>query len=75
MNNFIINNLSSKIYVYHRKGEYTCSICKSDNLPQNIFKKKEVKLLLNKFKMKEIDFSTLINKCKCTKIQEHINYV
>ena len=65
MNNFIINNLKTGDVIYHRKTEYTCSICKSDNLPEYIFQKKEVKMLLKKFKMKEMDFSTLINKCNC----------
>ena len=65
MNNFIINSLNSGSEIYHRKTEYTCSICKSDNLPENIFKKREVKMLLNKFKLKQMDLSTLIKKCNC----------
>ena len=53
--------------VYHRKMEYTCSICKDDKLPESIFQKKEIKSLLSKFKMKDNDVLTLITKCNCSK--------
>ena len=64
----IVNNIISGNEVYHRKMAFTCSICKSDKLPDNIFQKREIKLLLAKFKMKDSDLSNLITKCNCTKI-------
>ena len=67
MKNYIINNLISGNEVYHRKMEYTCCLCKGDQLPDSVFKKREIKSLLSKFKMKQPDLSTLINKCNCTK--------
>ena len=67
MKNYIINNIISGNEVYHRKMEYTCSLCKSDKLSDSIFQKRDIKSLLTKFKMKQADLSTLINKCNCTK--------
>ena len=67
MKNYIINNLISGNEVYHRKMEYTCCLCKGDKLPDSVFQKREIKSLLSKFKMKQPDLSTLINKCNCTK--------
>ena len=63
----IMNNIISNSEIYHRKMAFTCSICKSDKLPDNIFQKREIKSLLAKFKMKESDLSNLITKCNCSK--------
>ena len=63
----IINNMLSGNEIYHRKTEFTCGICKSDKLPDNIFNKREIKSLLNKFKMKSTDLSSIITKCNCNK--------
>jgi len=67
MKNYIINNIISGNEVYHRKMEYTCSLCKSDKLSDSIFQKRDIKSLLTKSKMKQADLSTLINKCNCTR--------
>ena len=67
MKNYIISNIITENEVYHRKMEYTCSICKSDKLPDSIFQERGIKSLISKFKMKETDLSTLINKCNCAK--------
>ena len=32
----MISNMLSGNEIYHRKMEYTCGICKSDKLPDNI---------------------------------------
>ena len=47
MKNYIINNIISGNEVYHRKMEYTCSLCKSDKLSDSIFQKRDIKALLN----------------------------
>ena len=65
MKSYIISNIINETEVYHRKMEYTCSICKSDKLPDSIFRKREIKSLISNFKIKETDLSTLINKCNC----------
>ena len=63
----IINNNISENEVYHRNMTFTCSICKSDSLPDNIFQNREIKSLLAKFKVKNSEVSNLITKCKCSK--------
>ena len=63
----IINNNISENEVYHRNMTFTCSICKSDSLPDNIFQNREIKSLLAKFKVKNNEVSNLITKCKCSK--------
>ena len=63
----IINNNISENEVYHRNMAFTCSICKSDSLPDNIFQNREIKSLLAKFKVKNSEVSNLITKCKCSK--------
>ena len=63
----IINNSISENEVYHRNLSFTCSICKSDNLPDNIFVNREIKSLLAKLKIERSDVSNLITKCKCSK--------
>ena len=65
MKNYIISNIINETEVYHRKMEYICSICKSDKLPDSIFRKREIKSLISNFKINETDLSTLINKCNC----------
>ena len=63
----MISNMLSGNEIYHRKMEYTCGICKSDKLPDNIFNKREIKSLLSKFKMNSSDLSSIITKCNCNK--------
>ena len=63
----IINNNISENEVYHRNMTFTCSICKSDSLPDNIFQNREIKSLLAKFKVKNSEVCNLITKCKCSK--------
>jgi hypothetical protein len=63
----MINNMLSGNEIYHRKMEYTCGICKSDKLPDNIFNKRKIKSLLSKFKMNSSDLSSIIIKCNCNK--------
>ena len=75
MKSYIISNIINETEVYHRKMEYTCSICKSDKLPDSLFRKREIKSLISNFKIKETDLSTLINKCNCnTQIMCIIKY-
>ena len=69
MKNDLIDNIIYSNNFNKKNNPNACSICKCEYLPIDISKKNnfEIKILKNKFKFKETDYSDLIKKCNCTK--------
>ena len=69
MKNDLIDNIINSKNYYKKENPNACSICKCEDLPIDLSKKNnyEIKILKNKFRLKETDYSDLIKKCNCTK--------
>ena len=69
MKNDLVDGIIASNQINNKNNPNACCICKCDNLPIDFSKnnKNEIKILKNKFKYKECDFSIIIKKCKCTR--------